>query len=70
MEGLTAYCFGLRRRCEILEPSLVTLKNGRKAVRGKAKDAPQYTVFRILSDSEAKQVESTLNSQTSTYHSR
>ena len=60
MEELTAYCFALRKRCEILEPTVVTLKNGRKAVRGKAKDAPQYTVFRILSDSEAKEVESRL----------
>ena len=61
MEGLTAYCLPLRRTCEILEPKLVTLKNGRKAVRGQAKDAPQYTVFRILSDSEANQVESMLS---------
>ncbi len=60
MEGLTAYCLPLRRTCEILEPTIVTLKNGRKAVRGRAKDAPQYTVFRIVSDSEAKQIESTL----------
>ena len=63
MEGLTALCLPLRRRCEILEPSIVTLKNGRKAVRGRAKDAPQYTVFRIVSDSEAKQVESILSQQ-------
>ena len=61
MEGLTAYCLPLRRRCEILEPQIVTLKNGRKAVRGRAKEAPQYTVFRIMSDSEATQVESMLN---------
>jgi hypothetical protein len=60
MEGLSAYCFGLRRSCEILEPRVVTLKNGRKAVRGRAKDAPQYTIFRMVSDSEAKQVESML----------
>ena len=60
MEILTAYCLGLRRQCEIVEPSLVTLKNGRKAVRGRAKDAPQYTVFRIVSDAEAKQVEAML----------
>ena len=60
MEELTAYCLPLRRRCEILEPKLVTMKNGRKAVRGKAKDAPQYTIFRIVSDSEAEQVESLL----------
>ncbi len=60
MEGLTAYCLALRRRCEILEPSVVTLRNGRKAVRGRAKDAPEYTVFRILSESEAQQVEAQL----------
>ena len=65
MEELTAYCFALRRRCEILEPSVVTLKNGRKAVRGQAKDAPQYTVFRIVSESEAKQLESMLSQQNS-----
>ena len=61
MEELTAYCLPLRKRCEILEPELVTLKNGRKAVRGRAKDAPQYIIFRIVSDSEAKQVESMLS---------
>ena len=66
MEGLTAYCLPLRRMCEILEPRLVTLKNGRKAVRGRAKDAPQYTIFRIVSDAEAKQVESMLNKQSGT----
>ena len=60
MEKLTAYCLPLRKRCEILEPSVVTLKNGRKAVRGKAKEAPQYTVFRIVSDAEAKKVEAML----------
>ena len=61
MEGLTAYCLALRRRCEILEPRVVTLKNGRKAVQGRAKDAPQYTIFRIVSDSEAQRVESQLS---------
>ena len=61
MDKLTAYCLALRRSCEILEPRVVTLKNGRKALRGQAKDAPQYTVFRIQSESEAKQVESKLS---------
>ena len=58
MEGLTAYCLALRKKCEILEPSVVTLKSGRKAVRGRAKDAPQYNVFRLVNASEAEQVES------------
>ena len=66
MDGLTAYCLPLRKMCEIMEPGLVTLKNGRRAVRGRAKDAPQYTIFRIVSDSEAEQVESMLSNQNST----
>ena len=66
MEGLSAYCLALRKRCEILEPRVVTLKNGRKAIRGQAKDAPQYTVFRMVSDAEAKQVESMLSQQNKT----
>ena len=63
MEGLTAYCLALRRTCEIQDPRVVTLKNGRKAVQGRAKDAPQYSVFRILSNSEAEQVASMLSQQ-------
>ena len=66
MEQLTAYCLALRKTCEILEPSVVTLKNGRKAIRGQAKDAPQYTVFRMVSDAEAKRLESVLSQQTKT----
>ena len=66
MEGITAYCLPLRKMCEIMEPAVVTLKNGRKAIRGKAKDAPQYTIFRIVSDSEAKRVESMLSKQSTT----
>ena len=66
MEGITAYCLPLRRMCEILEPRLVTLKNGRRAVRGRAKEAPQYTVFRIVNDTEAKQIESILSKQNGT----
>jgi len=61
MENLTAYCLPLRRRCEIEGPSLIVLKNGRKAVTGRAKDAPQYKVFRILSDSEANELREVLN---------
>ena len=49
--------------CEIVDPGVVTLKNGRKAVRGRAKDAPQYTIFRIVSESEAEQVEAMLSKQ-------
>ena len=37
MENLTAYCPPSRRRCGIFGPSLVVLKNGRKAVTGRAK---------------------------------
>ena len=46
-----------RRLCEILEPSAATLKNGRKTVWGRANDAPQDTIFRIVSGAEARHVE-------------
>ncbi len=52
---LTAYCFGIRKSSGILNPELVTLKNGRRAVKGLCKDAPQYKVFRILSEVEAEE---------------
>jgi hypothetical protein len=60
MSMLTAYCFALRKRSEIINPVVVTLKNGRKAVRGRAKDAPEHTVFRLVSDAQARELEGRL----------
>ena len=54
---LTAYCFKLKKTVEISEPELVTMKNGRKAVRGVAAEDHTQKVFRILGDSEVAEVE-------------
>lgn len=54
---LTAYSLKLRKAVEIANPKLVTLKNGRKAVRGVAAEDPSSTVFRILSDKDVAEVE-------------
>ena len=55
--NLTAYSMKLRKTVEIAEPKLVTMKNGRKAVRGVAAEDPTQKVFRILSDSQVAEVE-------------
>lgn len=57
---LTGYCMGLKRVVEIDDPELVTMKNGRKAVKGVAADDPKYRVFRILGAEEALEVEAML----------
>ncbi|MBM3949579.1 MAG: hypothetical protein FJ312_10180 [SAR202 cluster bacterium] len=60
MTKILAYCFKIRRQSEVIEPKIVQLKNGRKAVRGTAKDAPDCEVFRILGTLEAEQLEKEL----------
>ncbi len=57
---LVGYCLPINRMSEILNPSVITLRNGRKAVVAQCKDAPQYKVFRIISDSEARELEASL----------
>ncbi|MBS21403.1 MAG: hypothetical protein CL739_04850 [Chloroflexi bacterium] len=54
---LTAYSVKLRKTVEIAEPEIVTLKNGRKAVRGVAAEDPTSKVFRILGDSQVAEIE-------------
>ncbi len=56
MEELTAYSLKLRKNVVIRNPKLVTLKNGRPAVRGVADEDPSASVFRILSDAEANKL--------------
>lgn len=56
MADLTAYSFKLRKTVVIRNPKLVTLKNGRPAVRGVADEDPNTSVFRILSTAEADQL--------------
>ena len=54
---LTAYSLKLRKTVEILNPKLVNMKNGRKAVQGVAKEDRSAKVFRILSDKDVAEVE-------------
>ena len=55
--NLTAYSMKLKKTVEIAKPEIVTMKNGRKAVRGVAAEAHTQKVFRILSDSQVAEVE-------------
>ena len=54
---LTAYSLKLRKRVEIKNPKIVTMKNGRKAVQGVAAEDPSSKVFRILGDKEVPGIE-------------
>ncbi len=55
--NLTAYSMKLKKTVEIAKPEIVTMKNGRKAVRGVAAEDHTQKVFRILSDSQVAEVE-------------
>ena len=50
----TAYSVKLKKNVEIKDPELVTMKNGRKAIKGVAAEDPTQKVFRILSAAEAE----------------
>ena len=54
--NLTAYSMKLKKTVEIAKPEIVTMKNGRKAVRGVAAEDHTQKVFRILSDSQVAEV--------------
>ncbi len=56
MVELTAYSLKLRKMVAIKDPELVTLKNGRKAVRGVAAEDPSSKVIRIVSDKQAEEI--------------
>ena len=56
MVELTAYSLKLRKMVTIRDPELVTLKNGRMAVRGVAAENPSSKVMRIVSDKQAEEV--------------
>ena len=56
MEELKAYSVKLRKMVVIKEPELVTLKNGRKAVRGVASEDPSSKVIRIVSEKQAEEI--------------
>ena len=54
---LTAYSVQLRKTVDILNPKLVTLKNGRKAIQGVAAEDTSDKVLRIISDKDAAEFE-------------
>ena len=56
MMEMTAYSVKLRKIVTIKDPELVTLKNGRKAVRGVAAEDPSSKVIRIVSDEQAEDI--------------
>ena len=60
MAELKAYSVKLRKMVTIKDPELVTLKNGRKAVRGVASEDPSSKVLRIVSDKQAEEIQGKL----------
>ncbi|MXX53997.1 MAG: hypothetical protein F4Z35_08800 [Dehalococcoidia bacterium] len=54
MERLMAYSVKLKKKVFIKDPKLITLKNGRRAVRGVAEEDPSVVVVRIISDKQAE----------------
>ena len=61
MPVLTAYCTKLRKKVEMDQIELVTMKNGRPAAKGVAKEDPSLSVFRILSKAEAEELAKALS---------
>ena len=60
MDELKAYSVKLRKMVAIKDPELVTLKNGRKAVRGVASEDPSSKVIIFVSDERAEEIQGTL----------
>ncbi|MDE2861653.1 MAG: hypothetical protein OYI31_01420 [Chloroflexota bacterium] len=60
MEELKAYSVKLRRMVTIKDPEIVTLKNGRKAVRGVAAEDPSSRVMRIVNAEQAEKIRESL----------
>lgn len=57
MKEVRAFNLRTRQECTIIDPEVVTMKTGRKAVRGIASDDKKTKVFRILSATEARELE-------------
>ena len=54
MQEITAYNVKTRAKTSIKNPQLVTLKNGRNALKGVAADDGKTMLFRIISAANAK----------------
>ena len=57
MVELQAYSVKLKKMVDIKDPELVTLKNGRKAVRGVATEDPSSKVIRMVSNEQAEEIQ-------------
>ena len=60
MLELKAYSVKLRKIVDIKDPELVTMKNGRKAVRGVASEDPSSKVITFVSAEQAEKIEGML----------
>jgi hypothetical protein len=58
MKEIEAYNVKTRKKTNIKNPQLVTMKNGRKAITGIAVDDGKTKLYRMVSESEAKDFES------------
>jgi hypothetical protein len=57
MKEISAYNVKTRKKTTLKDPKLITMKNGRKAIKGIAVDDGKTTLFRMVSDTEAKEFE-------------
>jgi hypothetical protein len=57
MKEITAYNVKTRKKTGIKNPQLITMKNGRRAIKGIAIDDGKTTLYRMISDAEAKAFE-------------
>lgn len=55
---ISAYNVRTRKKTTIKEPQLITMKNGRKAITGIAEDDGKTKLFRMVSEAEAREFES------------
>jgi hypothetical protein len=58
MDEITAYNVKTRNKTTIKNPVLVSLKNGRQALKGVAADDGKTMLFRIISAADAKKIKS------------
>jgi hypothetical protein len=56
MKEISAYNVRTRNKTTMKNPKLVTMKNGKHALKGIAADDNQTTLFRIISAAEAQKI--------------
>lgn len=58
MKELSAYNVRTRKKTTMKNPQLITMKNGKFALKGIAADDNKTTLYRIISAADAKQYKS------------